>query len=281
LALTRNFAWLTAMLAVALLLLVASTLPVAPAVEAWSGALVDGVAAGARDATKPVTDLLLHAGQLEQLSEENARLRGDVARLEVELAAVREQERATAEVAALIEAVGTRPSTPVAASVMVRDANRAQAFLVISRGAEDHIAAGQAVLGPGAALVGVIEDVQAHRARVRLLSDAGSAVAVVAQRARVQGALAGDGHGGSLHLDFVALDAAIDVGDLIITSALGGVLPAGLPIGRVSAVARPEQELFASIEVAPLVDYSKLEHVIVLTGEEARAASAGPTRPAR
>jgi len=149
---------------------------------------------------------------------------------------------------------------------------------VLNRGASDGLATGQAVLGPGAALVGVVEDVQPHQARVRLLSDVGSAVAAVTQRSRVQGALAGAGSG-PLELEFVPLDAGIDVGDLVITSALGGVLPAGLPVGRVSSVARPEQELFASIEVAPLVDDARLEHVIVLTSAASTAAAGeGSTR---
>ena len=275
-ALNRNLAWMSALLAAALVLLIGSSLPFAPALEAQSGALVSGAAAALGEATRPLTDVIFHAGQIERLSAENARLRGDVAGLEVELAALREQALATAQVSALVEAVGSggaqAAEDAVAAAVVARDPDPARAVLTLDRGTRDGIAAGQPVLGPGAVLVGLVVSAEATTARVRLLSDPASDVAVLLQRSRTPGVLAG---GDPLRLEFVGIEEPVDAGDLVLTSALGARLPRGLPIGRVATVEREPQQLFAAVEVAPLTDYRRLEHVLVLTTEAPPATSQG------
>ena len=52
----------------------------------------------------------------------------------------------------------------------------------------------------------------------------------------------------------------------MITSGLDGIYPKGLPVGRVVKVTRGSRRFFLEVEVAPAVDFGKLEEVMVLVG---------------
>lgn len=264
---TRSLAWLSLLFAVALALLALSPLPLAADVEARGAAVVTPLAAGLRGAWRPVADVLLNAGQLRTLSAENAALRHEVARVEADNAALREQAITSGQVAALREAVsadGAGRYEP--AAVLLRDPSPGRRALLIDRGRAHGVATGQPVLGPAATLVGVITEVQDTRARVRLLDDPHSAVAAVLQQSRVPGALAGAAGGaGALRLEFVPPDAVIAEGEPVLTSPIGGRLPAGVLIGRVVAVHADDQALFASVTVEAVTDYDRLERVLVMT----------------
>lgn len=260
--LSRSAAWLSAFAALSVLLLALSTLPLAGTLESRVAAVVTPAAAAVRGVTQPLTDVLLNAGQVRELSTENAELRQTVARLEAEATQLREAGLAAEQVAAL-EASAGGAGAHLAASVLLRDPTPSRELVLIDRGAADGIVVGQPVLGPGAVLVGAISHVEDRRSWVRLLSDSGSSVAAVVQSSRTQGALSGGDL--PLLLEFVPLDAPVTEGDIVLTSALGGLLPGGLPIGRITSVTANDQDLFETIEVEPFTDYRRLEHVLVLT----------------
>jgi rod shape-determining protein MreC len=54
------------------------------------------------------------------------------------------------------------------------------------------------------------------------------------------------------------------VGDVVVTSGIGGVFPKGLPIGEVTMVRKGEYGIFQSVDLRPFVFMSRLEHVLVL-----------------
>ena len=68
-----------------------------------------------------------------------------------------------------------------------------------------------------------------------------------------------------LRLRFVPLDANLDAGDLAVTSGMGGTLPADIPVGEVASVRRRGYDVFQEAEVLPIVDFSALEVVLVIT----------------
>ena len=268
---TRNFGWLSAFAALALLLLALSPLPLAGDIEARGAALVAPASQAVRDATRPLADIVLHAGQLTELTEENAELRRSVERLEGEAVALREANALAEQSAALGSAAGGAVVRHVTAPVLVRDPAPGRHVIVVGRGASDGVAVGQPVLGPGGTLVGIVVEVEPRQARVRLLDDPASAVAAVLQQTRTAGALTGSDEG--LRLEYVRTGEQVGVGDVVMSSPLGGRLPAGLLIGRVASVEGRPQALFQSIRVEPLGDYRRLEHVLILTERPPSEAS--------
>ncbi len=264
---TRNAAWLIVLLVAALGALVLSPLRFAGEIEARLGGLIAPAIASLHRAARPASDVLLHAGQLAALTDENAALRDRVAQLESEAATLREGRTAEDQARALRSAVGD--ASYLEAGVTVRDPSPGRRGLLIDRGAAHGVAVGQAVLGPGAALVGVVAEVQPAAARVRLLNDPRSAVAVALQQSKTPGVLAAGPEG--LRLDFVPTGSAVALGDLVLTSPIGGQLPAGLLVGRVQAVeARPEA-LFTAVRVEPYSDADRLLRVLIVTSVQAAA----------
>ncbi|HJM89474.1 MAG TPA: rod shape-determining protein MreC [Dehalococcoidia bacterium] len=267
----RNAARLTILAALGALLLALSLLPVAGNIEERTAALVQPLTTAVRDVTRPLADVVLNAGQVRELSEENATLRRQLNLLESEVASLRELAAANARAASLLDAVGDDAGRFLPAAAVLRDPSPTRHEIVIDRGAAEGVAIGQPVLGAGATLIGVIADVDDHRSRVRLLSDQDSAVTAVVQESRLTGALAGGKRG--LLLEFIPVDAPIATGDLVLTSDLGGLLPGGLLIGRVASIDARGQELFATVHVEPLADYARIEQVLVLTQPLASAAT--------
>ena len=260
----RQAAWLSALVVVAIVLLVLSPLPQAARLEELIGGTIAPVAASLRTAVRPGADVLLHAGQIEQLAAENADLRRGLARSEADLAALREDRARLQQAAVLVAAVGDRADQFTTAAVLARDPAPGRHLLLIDRGSRHGVRVGQPVLGAGATLVGVVSQVDEQHARVRLLTDRYSAVSTMVQSSRTPAALAGTGDG--LRLDFVPHGAPVAAGDVVLTSALGGLLPPGLLAGKVTSVRSAPHDLNETVVVEPLADLVRLEELLVMTG---------------
>lgn len=112
-------------------------------------------------------------------------------------------------------------------------------------------------------LVGRVRQVlKPDEALVQLLSDEDSRVSVETTSERVQGLLYYDGR--AFVMDQVPQGEPVDVGDELVTSGLGGTVPPGLPVGRVSAVRASAAELYQHVEIEPAERFSSLRKVYVV-----------------
>ena len=270
-AVLRHAFWLIALLTLAGALLAGSRAQGAAGIEERGGLIVAPFIGAATNIARSISDAAQHGGRVQELSSENVALRQQIARLEGENARLRESVITSGQLADLRAAAGAEDvGSTLAAAVVLRDPAPGRDVIVIDRGARDGVRKGQAVLGSGATLIGLVSSVQDQRARVRLLSDPQSAIAAVVQSTRTQTALTGSREG--LRLEFAPIADPISEGDLVMTSALIGGLPGGLLAGLVTEVDRSGQDLFADIRVEPLATYDRLEHVLVIT-EPSRTAS--------
>jgi rod shape-determining protein MreC len=116
-------------------------------------------------------------------------------------------------------------------------------------------------------LVGRVIDVRRTSAVVQLLNDPVSTVGATVQRTRTTGVVEGEPRG-TVRFKFMARDGAgMQVGDLVVTSGLGGVFPKGIPIGRVEAIDDRGSALFSYAILKPVVDFTRLEELLLLTGK--------------
>jgi rod shape-determining protein MreC len=260
----RSAAWFFALLLGAILLLGASTLSPAGTVESQARALVTPLVSAVQITLRPISDVLSHSREVRGLSEDNASLRLEVELLEAELGTFREQRIAVNAASALLGATSFEADQLLTATVLLRDPAPGQRTLLISRGSNDGVIEGQPVLGAGSTLVGLVATVERTRSWVRLLIDINSSVAVVVQSSRVPGAL--EGSGGGLSLEFVTRSVPVAVGDVVVTSAIGGRLPPGLLAGRVASVESQPQALHAHITIESLSDLRRLEQVLIVIG---------------
>ncbi len=181
------------------------------------------------------------ANQVEQLSLENERLRR------------------------LLDLRQRLPTTAQAAQVRYDVADPYSRKVIIDRGLLRGVVAGSPVLDENGVL-GQVTRVYPMVSEVTLLTDRDQAIPVVNTRTGVRGLAFGDASSrtGGLELRFMAASADIEVGDLLATSGVDGVYPAGLPVARVENVERRAESAFARITCLPLALASGVDHVMVL-----------------
>ena len=112
-------------------------------------------------------------------------------------------------------------------------------------------------------VVGRIVSISTDYAKVLLIVDQNSSVDCLTQQSRDRGMVKGLSTD-VCKMDYMAKSSDAVVGDMVITSGLGGIFPKGLPVGKISRVKEVSGEFFKVIEVAPSVDFSKLEEVLVI-----------------
>lgn len=197
------------------------------------------------------------------LEDENRRLRKQNAVLTEQLNRYREGSLEAMRLQKLLELREGFPQRAVAARVI--DHNRSSLFktLLINKGTADGLRVGLAVLSDQG-VVGRIIEISWHASRVLLLIDGNSNIDGLIQRSRAQGILQGAGSAGC-SLKYISRAEEVLAGDVVISSGLSGVFPKGLLLGVVTGASRKEGGLFQKIDVAPAVDFEKLEEVLALT----------------
>jgi rod shape-determining protein MreC len=128
------------------------------------------------------------------------------------------------------------------------------------------------------ALVGKVIRTGAFESLVMPIFDINSLVSCRLSVSRFEGIVEGMGNSETpLLMRFVPARARyeIDIGDIVVTSGMGGIFPAGVNIGRVSAVNTPQFETTLEIEVIPMIDFSRLEYVFVIEAETPALTSTG------
>ena len=150
-----------------------------------------------------------------------------------------------------------------AAAVIGRDPSPFLRYVIINIGSNQGILPGMPVV-TDKGLVGRVDAVIAEAARVQLVTDAASAVNVRLQSSNTEAMLVGSVTG-DVSLDMISQDATVTVGDVVLTSGLGGSYPPNLLVGQVVSVRKLDSELFQQAAIQPNVDFNRLGFVLVIT----------------
>jgi rod shape-determining protein MreC len=184
---------------------------------------------------------------------------------------IEELSEAQGEAQVLRELFNQAAETPeyrrVVADVIGQDTNPALESILIDKGIEDGVRTGMPVEA-ARGLVGQVYRATNNAAQVALLTETASAIPVRLGTTRATGMLRGAGRGALPTIDWIDLQHVVEVGELVMTSGLGGKFPADLVIGRVVEVERNEAELFQRAVVQPAVDFRTLETLFVITDFE-------------
>lgn len=219
------------------------------------------VQAGLDRAIKGVSDLWGHYLYLVDAAEENQHLTEQNRVLRAALTQSEEIRLENARLRLLLDFKEDLKTSTLPARVIAEDASSWFRTVMIDKGDADGVTEGLPVV-VAEGVVGRVVRSSPHFSRVLLITDASSAVASLLQDNRARGVCRGQGE--KLVFDFVLRQEEVNVGDRVVTSGMGGVFPKGLVVGSVESVDRREFGLFQSIEVAPAVDFSHLEEVLVL-----------------
>ena len=200
---------------------------------------------------------------LTRLQQRNTELEAEVSQLQTEIIELKQQIAETRILSALVDFARVSPEySYVAAAVIGRDPSPFVKFVIINRGSDDGLRRGMPVVTQQG-LVGRIAAVTAGAARVQLITDPASSINIRLEPSRDPANLIGD-ITGELALEMVPQSASVQIGDLVLTSGLGGNYPPNILIGQVASIRRRETDLFQSGVVQAVVDFSNLEIVLII-----------------
>jgi rod shape-determining protein MreC len=213
---------------------------------------------------------------LQRVREDNERLRQELGALQVRL----QEERALAQQSRglqnLLELRRRTELSTTGATVIAGPAEPHFRTVTVDKGTSDGLRPDQAVISP-AGVVGRIIIPSARASKVQLLIDRNASAGALVERSRAQGVVVGNG-GDRLRLDYVSGTADVKAGDLVVTSGIEGIYPKGFVIGQIESVER-SGDTFSSIVVAPAVDYSSLEDVLIVLTPPAAADAVSAGEP--
>ena len=215
-----------------------------------------------------VSNQVRGAGQtvydLTELRRRNKELQDLVDKLMIENVRLKEIESESENLLALLNFVESHPSYEYTASrVIGRDPGNLLGYILIDAGGRSGVKSGMTVVTERG-LVGQVMEVGDTTSKVLLITDSLSAVNAVLQTSRATGLVKGEA-GGQLFLDEIPQGATIEIGDIVLTSGLGGTFPRGMVIGQVTDVHQQDVEMFQQATLHPTVDFNKLEVVLVVT----------------
>lgn len=255
--------WVGAMIALAFLLAVMSQVGLLSPFQGIVVTVVSPVENGLTAVFEPIASTLANIGNVNDLQDENARLRVENEDLRNKVTSLQQDAEQVKE---LREALGITQNagsdTRVAASVVGRDSSPFTETVSIDKGANAGLKVGMVVLSTQGSLIGTVTTVNPNSAFVRLITDTKSKVNAQILESHALGILQGN-PGRTLTFDLSQADAK--VGDTVVTSGLGGNYPPGYTIGRVTDVSGTPQDLFRKVKVEPLVRVSTVSTVLVLT----------------
>lgn len=193
---------------------------------------------------------------LSELREQNAELTAQVAELS-------ESKKTSERLESLLNLQSTYSLTSTAARIIGNSSDAWSRAVTIDKGTAVGFSCGMAVCNSGG-VIGQIVEVSATTSTVQLITDEGSGVSAMIQSTRAQGMLQGQPDG-SLRLSYVSTESDVKVGDIVITSGIGGVYPKGLPLGTVSSVEKSDNDVYYTIVVRPQSTAENNEEVLVIT----------------
>jgi rod shape-determining protein MreC len=154
----------------------------------------------------------------------------------------------------------------VVAQVIGRDPDRLFKAVLIDKGKNDGLKINMPVVN-AEGVVGRLVSVSPNYSKVLLVIDQNSAVDCLIERSRESGIIKGLTDT-VCRLDYFARIGDVVAGDFIVTSGLERIYPKGLPVGVVTEVLDVPGALFKEIKVQPVVNFSKLEELLIVLKED-------------
>jgi rod shape-determining protein MreC len=239
---------------------------------------------GATSVTSTVADLIAFFFELRNLRQRNAELENINSALQSEIFRLSEVERENGELRKFFEFAQERPGlelrgAQIVGRVIGQESTNFLEFLLLDLGRTHGIEIGMPVV-TDQGLVGRISQVNDAVSKVLLITDVNSAVNAILQSSRLPGIVRG-ASGGDLIMDFIPQGPTFSVGEVVLTSGLGGRFPKGIPIGQVTEIRQRDIDVVQQAVVRPQLDFSRLELVAVVTNfdplEEVPALMADPS----
>ena len=202
------------------------------------------------------------------LLEENTRLREQYLENQAQLLRMHSLEAENIQLRELLGAVReieTQTKTKaVLAEILYTPRDPFNHKITLNKGSQHHIQLGQAVIDDKG-IVGQITQLYPWSSEVTLLTDKDHSVPVQVARNSLRSVISGTGKNNELELRYLSVNTDIQLGDLLVTSGIGGVYPVGIPVAIVQRIERDPVDDFAQIIGTPIGGVDRNRQVLVLS----------------
>ncbi|MES3022521.1 MAG: rod shape-determining protein MreC [Pseudomonadota bacterium] len=166
----------------------------------------------------------------------------------------------------LMEARENIPVKSIMSEILYDARDPSTRRVVLDRGSREGVELGLPVID-NAGVVGQVTRVFPFTSEVTLLTDREQAIPVQVLRNGLRSVAYGRGRSGYLDLRFVAPDADIKVGDVLVTSGMDGIYPAGLAVAKVVQVESSANGAFGRVLCQPLAGIDRNRQLLVLLAQ--------------
>jgi len=199
---------------------------------------------------------------LVNLEKENRMLKKKIAELQEKDQQRKEMRLANERLRELLQFREKNSPSMVGAEVIGRDPSSWFKSITIDKGERDGVKKGMAVISP-AGVIGQVLKTAPHYAVVLLITDYNSAIDTMVERTRAKAIVEGKGEN-RCQLKYLLRADEVAVGDIVVTSGLGGNFPKGLMVGEIKQVDKKGHGVFQFAELIPSVDMTRLEEVFII-----------------
>jgi rod shape-determining protein MreC len=225
-----------------------------------------------------------HLATRRALIDDNARLRAERLLIQARLGRLADLEAENRRLRELLDSSSRVGERVVVAEVMSVDLDPYARKILLNKGSEHGVFLGQPLIDAGG-VMGQVVHVGPLACTALLITDPNHALPVQITRNGLRSIAVGRGGSNSLELAHLPINADARVGDLVVTSGLGGRFPSGYPVGRVAQVRTDTGRPFAEVTVEPSAQLERNREVLLVwgagraPGEVAGGAASGGDGP--
>ncbi len=209
------------------------------------------------------------------LLEENARLREKQVFISAQLQKLTTLEAENRRLRSLLESAVNTPERVLIAELLAVDFDPYRHHILLNRGRQHGIYVGQPVLDQQG-VIGQIIQADLLTSTAILITDPNHALPIQINRTGARTLALGTGHFQQLELPHIPNNEDVKVGDLLVTSGMGGRFPRGYPVGTVTQVEFDPGSPFAHIVAKPVAQLDRIREVLLLENTPDAAQPATP-----
>ncbi|BCN92875.1 hypothetical protein THMIRHAM_06600 [Thiomicrorhabdus immobilis] len=204
---------------------------------------------------------------INALERENQQLKTEVLLLKAKQQQLVNLELQVQRLESLLGTTGkiTNQSVQIA-TVTFYSSNPLSQFLTLNKGSLDKVKKQQTVID-SQGIMGQIIQTTPTTSRVLLITDPDHQIPVRVQRTGQRGILSGTGHDHT-QLGFIPVNSAIKVGDMLESSGLGGIFPAGYPVAKITQIETQGDNPYFKVTATPIAKLNQSHKVLIITQQE-------------
>ncbi|MDJ0955487.1 MAG: rod shape-determining protein MreC [Arenicellales bacterium] len=199
----------------------------------------------------------------EGLRDQHEVLKSEHVKLKAKLQKMQALERENENLRHLLHAAKKVPDRVLMAELIEVSLDPYTHKILVDKGLNDGAHIGQPVFDPSG-VMGQITQVMPFTSAVTLITDPSHALPVQVQRNGLRAIAFGTGNSDRLRISYLSPNANIRVGDVLLSSGLGGRFPEGYPAARVVAVKNDPGEAFLSIDAIPIAQIDRASQVLLV-----------------